>query len=206
MSQYFEIHPTHPQERLTRQAAEIVRDGGIIVYPTDATYALGCGLLNGSGLNRIRTIRQLKANHLLTIVCKDLSELSTYAHVDNATYRMLRRNTPGPFTFILRATRDVPRKIAGSNRGTIGLRIPASPIAMSFLAALDAPLLSTSLILPGQEHAMTDPQQMRDVLEHHVDVIIDGGILGSDPTTLVQVDDAIPTVKRQGIGTLNSYE
>ncbi len=206
MSQYFEIHPTHPQERLSRQAAAIVRDGGIIVYPTDSTYALGCGLLDGSGVDRIRTIRQLKANHLLTIVCKDLSELSTYAHVDNVTYRMLRRNTPGPFTFVLRATRDVPRKVAGSNRGTIGLRIPASPIAMSFLKALDAPLLSTSLILPGEEYAMTDPRDARELLEHQVDVIIDGGVLGSDPTTLVEVVDSVPTVKREGIGKLNSHE
>ena len=205
MSQYFEIHATHPQKRLAAQAAEIVRDGGIIVYPTDSTYAIGCRLLDSLGLDRIRSIRNLRTNHLLTIVCKDLSELSAYAHVDNVVYRMLRRHTPGPFTFVLRATRDVPRKVAGSNRGTIGLRIPASPIAMSFLDELGEPLLSTSLILPGDEYAMTDPQSIREALEHQVDVIIDGGVLGSDPTTLVEVVDSIPTVTRQGLGRLNSH-
>lgn len=204
MSQYFEVHPTHPQTRLTRQAAEIVRNGGIIVYPTDSTYAIGCRLLDGAGLNRIRTIRRLKSNHLLTIVCKDLSELSSYAQVDNPSYRMIRRHTPGPFTFILKATRDVPRKVASSNRGTVGLRIPDSPIAMSFLNELQEPVLSTSLVLPDEEDVMCDPQAIRERLEHQVDVIIDGGILGSEPSTLVEMVDSYPTVTRQGIGILQT--
>lgn len=204
MSQYFEVHPTHPQTRLTRQAAEIVRNGGIIVYPTDTTYAVGCRLLDGAGLNRIRAIRKLKTNHLLTLVCKDLSELSSYAQVDNPSYRMIRRHTPGPFTFILKATRDVPRKVASSNRGTVGLRIPDSPIAMSFLNELQEPVLSTSLVLPDEEDAMCDPQAIRDRLEHQVDVIIDGGILGSEPSTLVDLVDSYPTVTRQGIGVLKT--
>lgn len=204
MSQYFEVHPTHPQTRLTNQAAEIVRNGGIIVYPTDTTYAVGCRLLDSAGLNRIRNIRRLKPNHLLTIVCKDLSELSSYAQVDNPSYRMIRRHTPGPFTFILKATRDVPRKVASSNRGTVGLRIPDSPIAMSFLDALQEPVLSTSLVLPGDEDAMCDPQAIRERLEHQVDVIIDGGILGSEPSTLVDLVDSFPTVTRQGRGVLQS--
>lgn len=204
MSQYFEVHPTHPQTRLTRQAAEIVRNGGIIVYPTDTTYAVGCRLLDGAGLNRIRSIRKLKSNHLLTLVCKDLSELSSYAQVDNPSYRMIRRHTPGPFTFILKATRDVPRKVASNNRGTVGLRIPDSPIAMSFLNELQEPVLSTSLVLPDEEDAMCDPQAIRDRLEHQVDVIIDGGILGSEPSTLVDLVDSYPTVTRQGIGKLKT--
>lgn len=204
MSQYFEVHPTHPQTRLTSQAAEIVRSGGIIVYPTDTTYAIGCRLLDSSGLNRIRTIRKLRSNHLLTIVCKDLAELSHYAQVDNPSYRMIRRHTPGPFTFILKATRDVPRKVAGSNRGTVGLRIPDSPIAMSFLEALQVPVLSTSLVLPEDDDVMCDPQAIRERLEHQVDVIIDGGILGSDPSTLVDMVDSFPTVTRQGRGMLQT--
>lgn len=204
MSQYFEVHPTHPQTRLTNLAAEIVRTGGIIVYPTDTTYAIGCRLLDSEGLNRIRTIRRLKSNHLLTSVCKDLSELSSYAQVDNPSYRMIRRHIPGPFTFILKATRDVPRKVASSNRGTVGLRIPDSRIAMSFLGALQEPVLSTSLVLPDEEDVLCDPQVIRERLEHQVDVIIDGGILGTEPSTLVDLVDSYPTVTRQGLGILKA--
>ena len=198
------MHPTHPQTRLTNQAAEIVGNGGVIVYPTDTTYAIGCRLLDSAALNRIRSIRRLKSNHLLTIVCKDLSELSNYAQVDNPSYRMIRRHTPGPFTFILKATRDVPRKVASSNRGTVGLRIPDSEIAMSFLEALQEPLLSTSLVLPGEEDVMCDPRAIRERLEHQVDVIIDGGILGSEPSTLVDLVDSFPTITRQGRGILQT--
>ena len=203
MSQYFEIHPDNPQRRLAAQAATIVREGGIVVYPTDSTYAIGCRLQNSEGLDRIRALRKLKQNHLFAIVCKDLSELASYAHVENDSYRLLRRHTPGPFTFILRATRDVPRKVAGSKRRTIGLRIPDSRIAMEFLDALEEPLLSTTMTLPGQDSAMNDPQRVRELLEHQVDVIIDGGILGTEPTTLVDLVETEPTVVRQGLGVLN---
>ena len=206
MSQYLEIHATNPQKRLSARAATIVRDGGLVVYPTDSTYAIGCRLTNSAALDRIRSVRKLKANHLFTLVCKDLAELSTYAHVNNVCYRLLRRNTPGPFTFILRATRDVPRKVAGNKRRTIGLRIPDSAIAMSFLEELGEPLLSTSLILPGDEDPQTDPQDIRTKLEHEVDVIIDGGPQGTDPTTLVDLVDEVPQVIRQGLGKLSDQQ
>ena len=206
MSQYFEIHRTHPQQRLAVQAAQITKQGGVIVYPTDSTYAIGCTLKNSSGLDRIREIRKLSSNHLLTIVCKDLSELSSYAHVDNSSYRMIRRNTPGPFTFILRATRDVPRKVVGSKRRTIGLRIPDSPIAMSFLEALEEPVLSASMVLPGEEDAMNDPERIREVLEHQVDAIISGGVLGTTPTTLVDMVESGPSVLRHGLGKLSNND
>ncbi len=202
MSQYFELHPTNPQLRLATQAAKIIKEGGIAVYPTDSTYAIGCRITDGAALDRIRQLRKLKTNHLLTIVCKDLAELSVYANVSNAGYRLIRRNTPGPFTFILPATRDVPRKVVGSKRRTIGLRIPDSPIALKLLEALDEPLLSTSMILPTEEHALTDPQAIRCQLEHDVDVILDGGILGDDPSTLVNLEEGVPTITRQGMGEL----
>lgn len=202
MSQFFEIHPDNPQQRLLRQAADIIRNGGVAVYPTDSTYAIGCRLTDWNALSRIRNIRKLKDSHLLTIVCKDLSVLSTYARVSNACYRLVKRNTPGPFTFILNATLDVPRKVVGTKRRTIGLRIPENRITHALLNELDEPLLSTTLVLPGSDTAMTDPHEIRVRLEREVDIILDGGIIGPDPTTLVDLTDEVPQVVRQGIGEL----
>lgn len=202
MSQFFQVHSEHPQRRLCALAARIIRDGGVAVYPTDSTYALGCQLTNARALDRIRAIRRVDNNHLLSLICRDLSELANYARVDNACYRLLRRNTPGPFTFILEATRDVPRKVSGSKRRTIGLRIPDSKIVQCLIEELGEPLLSTSLILPDEDMARTDPLDIRKTLEHDVDVVIDGGIVGTDQTTLVDLTDGSPTVVRDGIGQL----
>ena len=206
MSQFFEIHPFNPQQRLVEEAAKILRVKGVIVYPTDATYALGCRLTDSNALDRIRTIRRLQSNHLMSLVCKDLSDLSQYAQVDNASYRLIRRHTPGPFTFILKASRDVPRRVVGTKRKTIGLRIPDSEIAHALLETLGEPLLSTTMILPDEDFALTDPKQFRQRLEHDVDAILDGGILGQDFTTLVDLESGFPTIVRQGLGVLQGQE
>ena len=206
MSQFFHVHPERPQRRLCALTAQIIRDGGVGVYPTDSTYALGCKLDNAKALDRIRSIRGIDDKHLLSLICRDLSELANYARVDNSCYRLLRRNTPGPFTFILEATRDVPRKVSGSKRRTIGLRIPDSKIVQSVIGELGEPLLSTSLILPDEELARTDPLDIRQSLEHEVDVIIDGGIVGSDQTTLVDLTGETPKVARAGIGQLVGHD
>lgn len=202
MSQYFEIHAENPQLRLLKQAADIVKNGGVIVYPTDSAYAIGCGLTNNTALERIRKIRRLAANHLMAIICKDLSELATYAKVSNAHYRLIRRHTPGPFTFILNASRDVPRRVVGTKRREIGLRIPNCRIVTCLLAELNEPILSTSLVLPDADELLVEPQKMRQMLERDVDVILDGGVIGEGQTTLVNLTQEVPVIARQGIGKL----
>lgn len=206
MSQYFEIHPVNPQQRLINEATKILRSAGVIVYPTDATYALGCRLTDAQALDRIRTIRRLQSNHLMTLVCKDLSDVSTYAQVDNASYRLIRRHTPGPFTFILKASRDVPRRVVGTKRKTIGLRIPDSQITRALLTTLNEPILSTTSTLPGDDFPLTDPKQLRSRLEHEVDAILDGGVLDHNYTTLVDLESGVPTIIRQGLGVLKGQE
>lgn len=201
MSQYFSIHPTHPQMRLLKQAADIVRGGGVIVYPTDSTYALACQIGDKAGLERIRAIRRLDKLHHFTLVCRDLSELSNYARVDNWSYRILKRLTPGPFTFLLQASREVPRRLVHPRRKTIGLRVPAHPIAQALLEAVGEPLMSTSLIMPGETTPLSEPEDFRARLERQVDLIIDGGAGGLTPTTVVDLTDSEPTVVRQGLGT-----
>ncbi len=201
MSQYFSIHPTHPQMRLLKQAADIVRGGGVIVYPTDSTYALACQIGDKAGLERIRAIRRLDKLHHFTLVCRDLSELSNYARVDNWSYRILKRLTPGPFTFLLQASREVPRRLVHPRRKTIGLRVPAHPIAQALLEAVGEPLMSTSLIMPGETTPLSQPEEFRARLERQVDLIIDGGAGGFIPTTVVDLTDSEPTVVRQGLGT-----
>lgn len=206
MSQFFEIHTTHPQQRLIKEAVKILCSAGVIVYPTDATYAIGCRLTDANALDRIRTIRRLQSDHLMTLVCKDLSDLSTYALVDNASYRLIRRHTPGPFTFILKASRDVPRRVVGTKRKTIGLRIPDSEIARALLDTLNEPILSTTLTLPDEDFPLTDPKQFRRKLEHEVDAILDGGVLGQEFTSLVDLESGYPTIIRQGLGILQGQE
>ena len=206
MSQFFEIHPTHPQQRLIKEAVKILCSTGVIVYPTDATYAIGCRLTDAAALDRIRTIRRLQSDHLMTLVCKDLSDLSTYALVDNSSYRLIRRHTPGPFTFILKASRDVPRRVVGTKRKTIGLRIPDSEIARALLDTLNEPILSTTLTLPDEDFPLTDPKQFRRKLEHEVDAILDGGVLGQEFTSLVDLESGYPTIIRQGLGILQGQE
>jgi tRNA threonylcarbamoyl adenosine modification protein (Sua5/YciO/YrdC/YwlC family) len=181
MAQFFQIHAENPQHRLIVQAVDIIRKGGVVVYPTDSAYALGCHIGDKDALDRIRTMRQLDKHHNFTLMCRDLSELATYARVDNAVYRLIKNHTPGAYTFILEATAEVPRRLLHPKRKTIGLRVPDNPIALALLAELDEPIMTSSLLMPGDEYPMTDPYDIRDVLEHHVDSIIDGGYCGLDP-------------------------
>jgi len=200
LSQYFSIHPTHPQQRLLEQAAAIVAAGGLVVYPTDTTYALGCHIGDKGALERIHLIRRLDRHHHMTLLCRDLSELGTYARVDNAAYRILKRLTPGPFTFLLPATREVPRRLVHPKRKTIGLRVPAHPIALGLLEALGEPMMTTTMILPGEEQPMVDPELIRERLERSVDLIIDGGFCGVEQTTVVDLTVPGGEVVRQGAG------
>jgi tRNA threonylcarbamoyl adenosine modification protein (Sua5/YciO/YrdC/YwlC family) len=200
MAQYFVIHPTHPQHRLIEQAAEIVRRGGLIVYPTDSCYALGCHVGDKQAMERMRIIRQVDAGHHFTLVCRDLSEIARYARVDNRAYRLLKMATPGSYTFILHATREVPRRLQNPRRKTIGLRIPDHPVAQALLAELKEPLLSSSLILPGDPVPMNEPDEMRSRLQQRVDLVMDAGSCGIETTTVVDLTREEPDVVRLGKG------
>ena len=202
MAQHLTIHPTHPQARLVDRAADIARSGGVIVFPTDSAYAVGCRLGDKEAADRVRALRRLRQDHLLTLVCRDLSELASYARVDNTTYRIVKRYLPGPFTFVLRATREVPRRLMHRQRRTIGLRVPDHAIAQALLASLDEPLMSTTLILPGEDLPIVDVAERRQALAPHVDVIVDGGAGGVQPTTVVDLTAGEVRVARQGIGAL----
>ncbi|PID50477.1 MAG: threonylcarbamoyl-AMP synthase [Proteobacteria bacterium] len=200
MSQYFQIHPENPQKRLIRQAVDIVQAGGVVVYPTDSSYAIGCSLDNKNAMERIVSIRRVDKNHNFTLVCRDLSEIARYAQVDNMNYRLLKTLTPGAYTFILPATREVPRRLQNPKRKTIGLRIPHHVVAQAFLEALDEPLMSSTLILPDEDLPMTDPYQIRLYLEHQVDLIMDGGFSGHEPTTVIDLTGERPSILREGKG------
>lgn len=202
MSQYFFIHPVNPQKRLIRRAVSMIRQGALVVYPTDSCYAFGCHLGDKNALGRIRRIRQVDEKHNFTLVCRDLSELGSYAYVDNTMFRLLRTYTPGPFTFILRATREVPRRLQVPKRKTIGLRIPDHPVTLALLEELGEPLMSSTLILPGDTTPMTSAQDMQDCLGNQVDLIIDGGNCGFEPTTVVDMVDANYQIVRQGKGKI----
>ena len=206
VSQFFQIHPDNPQARLIRQAADIIRAGGVVVYPTDSAYALGCHIGDKQALDRIRRIRKLDDRHNFTLVCSDLSEIATYAKVDNAVYRLLRACTPGPYTFILKATSEVPRRLLHPKRKTVGLRVPANPIAEALLADLGEPLMSVTLIMPGDEYPLIDPYDIRQVLEHDVDLVIDGGYCGMEASTVVDLADDVPLVLRAGKGDTAPFE
>tara|TARA_B110000503_G_C7139246_1_gene410189 strand:+ start:21 stop:644 length:624 start_codon:yes stop_codon:yes gene_type:complete len=205
MSQFFSIHPENPQLRLIRQSVEIVRKGGIIIFPTDSAYALGCHLGDKKALDRIRMIRQLSKDHNFTLICRDLSELSLYAKVDNQLYRFLKAHTPGPYTFILKGTSEVPRRLLHQKRKTIGLRIPKNQVALALLEELDEPIMSVSLIMPGDDYPLADPYNMRTMLEHSVDLIIDGGYCGLEATTVVDLSGAYPEITRQGVGKFEDF-
>lgn len=196
------IHPIDPQSRLIKQAALIVQQGGVIVYPTDSAYAIGCQLENKSALERIRNIRHLNPEHNFTLICRDLSEISTYATLDNPTFKLLKANTPGPFTFILKASSEVPRRLLHPKRKTIGLRIPDSPIIQALLAELREPLMSLSLILPDEE-LIEDAYGIENKIGNEVDLIIDGGPCDTRFTTIVNLVDGPPTILREGKGELN---
>ena len=206
MSQFFQIHPVNPQARLITQAVAIVRAGGVIVYPTDSAYAIGCHLGDKAALERIRRIRKLDNDHNFTLVCRDLSELGTYARVNNSVFRLIRNHTPGPYTFILKATEEVPRRLLHPKRRTIGLRVPENRIALDLLEALGEPLMSVTLMLPGDELPMTDPELIRERLEREVDLVIDGGICGHEPTSVIDLADDIPVIVRQGRGDIAPFE
>ncbi|AZI14064.1 L-threonylcarbamoyladenylate synthase [Avibacterium paragallinarum] len=206
MSQFFYIHPENPQPRLINQAVDILKRGGVIVYPTDSGYALGCMLGDKHAMDRIVQIRQLPENHNFTLVCSDLSELSTYATVNNVAYRLIKNNTPGRYTFILTATKEVPRRLMTSKRKTIGLRVPDNQIALALLNTLGEPILSCSLMLPGEAFiTQSDPEEIRDRLEHQVDLIINGGYLGQEPTTVVDLTENTPVILREGSGSISPF-
>ena len=200
MTLQLEIHPQNPQDRLIRQAVDIVHAGGVVAYPTDSGYALGCSIGNKEGLERIRRIRSLGPDHNFTLICRDLSESATYANFDDRTYRILRSNTPGSYTFILRATKEVPRRLLHPKRKTIGLRVPDHRITLALLAELDEPMMSTTLILPGEEQPLSEAIEIRTHLENQVDLVIDGGFCPSDPTTVVDLTEETPRVLREGKG------
>ncbi len=204
MAQFFAIHPDNPQERLIKQAADIMRGGGVVAYPTDSCYALGCQLGDKAAMERILNIRQIDQKHHLTLMCADLSELGTYAKVDNSQFRLLKATTPGSYTFILQASKEVPARTLHPKRKTIGLRVPDNIIALALLAELGEPLLSCTLMLPEDDEPLTDPYEIRDRLEHSVDAIIDGGWCGTEPTTVIDMTDGIELV-RQGKGDLAPF-
>jgi tRNA threonylcarbamoyl adenosine modification protein (Sua5/YciO/YrdC/YwlC family) len=200
VSQLLELHPKNPQVRLIRRAVETIRAGGVVVYPTDSCYALGCALGDKGAMERIARIRQIDKTHNFTLVCRDLSELSRYALVENWQYRMLKSCTPGPYTFVLRATREVPRRLQNPKRQTIGIRVPDHPVCQLLLEALGEPIMSSTLSLPGDEYPMTDAHEIHERLEHAVDVVLDGGNCGLEPTTVVDLAGSAPVVLRVGRG------
>lgn len=200
MSQFLELHPKNPQIRLIRQAVDAIRQGGVVVYPTDSCYALGCALGDKAAMERIARIRQIDKKHNFTLVCRDLSEIARYARVDNWQYRMLKSCTPGPYTFVLRATKEVPRRLQNEKRQTIGIRVPDHPVPLLLLAELGEPLMSSTLSLPGDPYPLTDAQEIYERLEHAVDVVLDGGNCGLDPTTVVDLAGDAPVVVRVGRG------
>lgn len=205
MSQFFTIHPINPQPRLIKQAVDLVRNGAVIVYPTDSCYALGCHLGDKEAVARIRQIRGVDDKHHMTMVCRDLSELARYARVDNVQFRLLKNNTPGSYTFILEATKEVPKRLQHPKRSTIGVRIPDHPVALALLEELGEPLISSTLVLPDEEFAMNDAEQIRNLLQHQVDLVVDGGAVGLDPTTVIDLTKDIPVVVRLGKGDASPF-
>ena len=205
MSQFFSIHPDNPQARLIRQAVDIIKDGGVVVYPTDSCYALGCHLGDKDAMQRIRDIRGVDERHHFTLVCRDLSELAHYARVDNQQYRLLKSNTPGSYTFILLATKEVPRRLQHPKRSTIGLRVPDHPVALALLEELNEPLLSSTLMLPGDEDPLSDGEEIRDRLAKQVDLILDAGSCGTEMSTVIDLTGSAPALIRAGKGSLAPF-
>jgi tRNA threonylcarbamoyl adenosine modification protein (Sua5/YciO/YrdC/YwlC family) len=205
VAQYFSLHPTHPQARLVRKAAEIVRGGGLIAYPTDSCYALGCRIGDARALARLRRARGVDEKHLLTLMCRDLSEIASYAIVDNVQYRLLKAATPGAYTFVLRATREVPRRLLHPRRKHIGVRVPGHAVAHALLAELDEPLLSATLILPGEAAPLSEAHDIRAALEHELDLVIDAGACGIEPTTVLDLTTDAPRLLRRGRGPLAPF-
>lgn len=205
MSQFFKIHPENPQMRLITQAVAIIRTGGIIVYPTDSCYALGCHIGDKAAMERIQRIRKTDKEHNFTLVCRDLSEIAMYAKVDNPNFRLMKSLTPGPYTFILRATHEVPRRLQNPKRKTIGIRVPNNQIVQAMLEQLGEPIMSCTLIMPNKQSPETEPDDIREQLDKHVDLIIDGGYCGLEPTTVVDLMAEEPQVVRQGKGPMEMF-
>ena len=204
MSQFFQIHPDNPQVRLIKRAVELIREGAVVIYPTDSAYALGCHLGDRKALDRIMQLRAVDKHHNFTLMCRDLSELGTYAKVDNSMFRLLKANTPGAYTFVLPGTSEVPKRLLHEKRKSIGLRIPDNRIALAILEELNEPLLTSTLILAGENEPLNDPYDIRDRLEHQVDLIIDGGYCGLEPTTVVDLRDGTPVILREGAGSVSA--
>lgn len=202
MSQFFRIHPQNPQLRLINQAVAIIRDGGVIIYPTDSSYALGCHIGDKSAMERLSRIRQTNKEHNFTLVCRDLAEIATYAKLDNMSFRFIKSLIPGPYTFILKATHEVPRRLQNPKRKTIGLRIPDHIIAQAILGALSEPIMSSTLIMPNKEMPETEPEEIKELLEKQVDLIIDGGNCGFEPTTVIDLLGDTPQILRYGKGVV----
>lgn len=198
MAQFFQIHPEHPQQRLINQAVEILKKGGLIAYPTDSAYALGCMMGEKMALERIHAIRQLDKAHNFTLMCRDLSELATYAKLTNQDFRYIKNLIPGAYTFILEATAETPRRLKHAKRKTIGVRVPDNAIVMALIEALGEPLMTSTLILPNDELPLTDPYDIRQTLEHQLELVIDGGFCGMEPTTVIDMTADSPVVARQG--------
>ncbi|MCV6620211.1 MAG: L-threonylcarbamoyladenylate synthase [Cellvibrionaceae bacterium] len=205
MAQFFQIHPDNPQGRLVNQAADILRGGGLVAFPTDSAYAIGCHLGDKKAVDRIRQIRQLDKHHNFTLMCRDLSELATYAKVSNSVFRMLKAHTPGAYTFVLEATNEVPRRVMHPKRKTIGLRVPDNNIALELIAALGEPLMTSTLIMPGDEYPLTDPYDIRETLEHQLDLVVDGGYCGMEATTVIDLTGETPELIRQGCGSYDDF-
>ena len=206
MTQYFNLHPDNPQQRLVSQAVAIIRSGGLIVYPTDSGYALGCHIGDKKALDRIRKIRKLDNKHNFTLICRDLSELANFARVDNASFRVIKNHTPGPYTFILRASPEVPKRLQHPKRKTIGIRVPDNQIALAILESLGEPLMSTSLIMPDEDFTLVDEDDIYEKLNGRVDLIIHGGATSDIPTTVVDMVEGFPQVIRHGAGNPEEFE
>lgn len=206
MAQYFAVHPVNPQARLVRRAADILRGGGLIAYPTDSCYALGCHIDDAHALQRLRRLRGIGAKHHLTLMCRDLSEISQYAVVDDARYKLLKRAIPGSYTFILRARRLVPRRLMHERHKTIGVRVPDHAVAHGLVDALDEPILSATLSLPGDTAPLSDPQEIRAHLERELDLVIDAGPCGAQPSTVIDLTQEQPVIVRVGRGSLEPFE
>jgi tRNA threonylcarbamoyl adenosine modification protein (Sua5/YciO/YrdC/YwlC family) len=205
MGQLFVIHPKNPEPRLIKQAVKIIQDGGVVVYPTDSAYAIGCKLENKQAVEHIRLLRQLDEQHYFTLVCKDLSQISIYATIDNSSFRILKAHTPGPYTFVLNATKEVPRRLLHPKRHTIGIRIPDNQIVQALLSELGEPMMSVTLSIPGQDYPMVDARDIYDALGNQVDLVIDGGAGSLEPSTIVEMIDGNPQVVRVGKGDVSIF-
>jgi tRNA threonylcarbamoyl adenosine modification protein (Sua5/YciO/YrdC/YwlC family) len=205
MARYFDVHPDNPQSRSIRQIVDVVRDGGVIAYPTDSCYALGCHIGDAGALERLRRVRGIDAKHHLTLMCRDLSEIATYAIVDDAQFKLLKAGTPGSYTFLLRARREVPRRLMHARRKIIGVRVSGHPVAHDLLDELDEPILSATLSLPGEPLPLSDAQDIRKQLEHQLDLVIDAGSCGVEPSTVIDLTGEQPLVVREGKGSLAPF-